>query len=105
MANNFDTHILLHFRDKDTSTLVRASDGMCIAGREKMKVAYGEDPRQQQQRVFIDKEKAVSFLRKIADADQRQVMLNAGHPEDQEYTARIEDREADKRILTASNVQ
>jgi hypothetical protein len=99
MASNHDTHVILNFRDKDTSTLIRLDDGMAIGGREKCKVAFGEDPRAQQQRVFIDKEHAISFLRKVADADQRQFMVNAGHPEDAVYAARIELREGDKRVV------
>lgn len=101
MSNNHDTHVILNFRDKDTSTLCRLSDGMALAGREKCKVAFGEDPRAQQQRVFMTKEHAMNFLRVVADIDYRQIMLNAGHPEDAIYTSRVETRDGDKRIVSA----
>ena len=50
---------------------------MVICGREKCKVAFGEDPRAQQQRVFLTKEAAIVFMRIIADEDQRQIMMHA----------------------------
>ncbi len=101
MTNNHDTHILIHYRDKDTSILARSKDSMVICGREKCKVAFGEDPRAQQQRVFLNNTAAIVFMRVIADEDQRQIMLAAGHPEDAVYTARCEEREGDKRVVSA----
>lgn len=101
MPNNHDTHVIINYRDKDTSILARLRDSMVICGREKCKVAFGEDPRSQQQRVFLDRESAIAFMRVIADEDQRQTMLHAGHPEDGVYGARCEVREGDKRVVSA----
>ena len=101
MANNYDTHVIVHYRDKDTSILARAKDSMVICGRDGCKVAFGEDPRAQQQRVFLTKEAAITFMAIIADEDQRQAMLAAGHPEDDTYGARVEIREGDKRVVSA----
>ena len=101
MPNNYDTHVLIHYRDKDTSILARLENEMVICGREKCKVAFGEDPRAQQQRVFLTKEAAIVFMRIIADEDQRQIMIHAGHPEDAVYAARICVREGDKRVVSA----
>lgn len=100
MSNNHDTHVIINYRDKDTSILACLKDEMVICGREKCKVAFGEDPRAQQQRVFLTKEGAIAFMRIIADEDQRQVMLHTGHPEDAVYASRIEIREGDKKIVS-----
>jgi len=100
MSNNHDTHILIHYRDKDTSILARAKDSMVICGREKCKVAFGEDPRAQQQRVFLTKEAAIDFMHFLADDDYRQAMLTAGHPEDAVYASRCEERDGDKRVVS-----
>ena len=101
MPNNHDTHVIIHYRDKDTSILARLESEMVICGREKCKVAFGEDPRAQQQRVFLSKDAAISFMKVIADEDQRQIMIHAGHPEDAVYAARICVREGDKKIVSA----
>ena len=101
MANDYDTHVIVHYRDKDTSVLARLRDSTVICGREKCKIAFGEDPRAQQQRVFLNKDAAIAFMGIIADEDQRQTMLAAGHPEDAVYAARCEEREGDKRVVSA----
>lgn len=99
------THVIIHFKDTDTSTLARFGTGMAIASRQKTTVGFGEDPRQQQQRVFIDKASAANFLVFLANADWTQHMIAQGYPATDEYRAVIEDREGDKRIVSAGVVQ
>ena len=89
--NNFSTHTITNHADpKKGSTLSRNADGMVLARRVGNLVAWGEDPRQQLQRVFTDETYAQIFLRKIGDLDQQQAMALAGH-EDEGVTARIEE--------------
>lgn len=102
---NIITHIIIHHRDKDTSTLARAEDGLVIACRQGAKVGFGADPRQQGQHVFIDKAFAAKFLVRIANDDWREHMLAAGHSPGDSYGAHIEDREGDKKIIPAGILQ
>ncbi len=71
MANNHSTHTIRNFAAQKKSVLHRNDTGMVIAVRDGLKVAWGEDPRQQEQRAFCDVAFATAFLRKVADADQR----------------------------------
>lgn len=66
--NKNSTHLLQNYTKR--SILSRAKDGLIIAVREQCRVAWGEDPRQQEQRSFIDEAHAISFIRKLADIDQ-----------------------------------
>lgn len=49
--------------------LFRESDGMRVATAKGELVQFGEDPQQQRMRVFIDHNRAVGFLRGLADRD------------------------------------
>lgn len=69
--NNNNTHLLQNFPSKKRSVLSRTGDGMILAVREGLRVAWGEDPRNQDQRAFIDENYATIFLRRLADADQQ----------------------------------
>lgn len=99
------THVIISFKDKDTSTLARFDTGMAIASRQKTTVGFGEDPRQQQQRVFIDKASAAKFLVFLANADWTQHMIAQGYPATDEYQAVIDDRDGDKRVVPAGIIQ
>lgn len=73
---NHSTHIIRNYTAKKTSTLHRVSDGVVIAVRQERKIAWGEDPAQQQGRVFADEQYAQRFLRRVADLDQA---MRKGH--------------------------
>lgn len=70
---NHRTHTIQKFESTGQAVLSRHSDGMVIAIAVGQKVAWGEDPRNQQQRVFVDPVFALAFMRKVADADQQAV--------------------------------
>lgn len=71
MANNRNTHTIRHFASQKKSVLNRNKDGMVISVCVGLTVAWGEDPRQQEQRSFVDTPSTKAFMRKVADADQR----------------------------------
>jgi hypothetical protein len=99
------THRIINFKDKDTSTLARLQDGMAIAARAGLKVGFGEDPRQQGQRVFIGKPYAMAFLRFLADEDHKQRMAASGAVDEGLWVANVEEVEGDRRIITAEMLQ
>ena len=102
MANNFNTHTITNYSDqKKGSVLSRLDDGMVIGRRVGCLVAWGEDPRQQQQRAFTDETFGEMFLRKIADLDQKQIMEAAGH-DPSSVCAHVEDVDGDRRIVTGA---
>lgn len=118
MANNYMTHLLRNFQSKNMSQLVRRIDGMVIGLRKINEVAWGEDPRTQQHRVFIDEDYATKWLFKIADADQNMIKgtvckacgkvpgesivcadnEDGAHRLEYSATARIEEQDAERRI-------
>lgn len=91
---NHCTHIIQNFESKNQSVLSRKSDGMVIAIRAGQTVAWGEDPRQQQQRIFTDPKFAQTCLRKIADADQCVAV------EQPDAKATIEEVEGESRLVS-----
>lgn len=73
MANNFSTHTIRTYPSKNVKVLFRNRDGMVIAGVDAGScVNFGEDPSRPQSRQFISQTHATAFLRKVADADQRE---------------------------------
>lgn len=73
MASNFNTHTIRTYPKKGTTMLFRNRDGMVIAGvGPDSCVNFGEDPHHPQSRQFISQSHAKSFLRVVADADQRE---------------------------------
>lgn len=96
---NHCTHIIQNFESTKQSVLSRKSDGMVIAIRKAQTVAWGEDPRQQQQRVFTDPKFAQACLRKIADADQAVIA------ERQDAKATIEEIEGESRLVSPALFQ
>ena len=93
---NHCTHTIKNFTTQDKATLSRKSDGMILAVRDGLRVAWGEDPRQQSQRLFVDSIHAQKFLRKLADVDQKAQV-------EMEYAvATIVETEGDSRIVSAS---
>ncbi len=98
MSNHY-THMIQKYADKDTSVLSRKDGGMVIGVRQGNIVGWGEDPRNQDQRVFTDTTYALSFLKRIADADV--ATLTTGKSQ----VATIEEVEGDSRILVPLAVQ
>lgn len=74
--NNYNTHTIVNYPGARRSILSRNLDGMVIAVRQETKVAYGEDPRNQDQRSFTDETYAMIFLRRIASLDQGMIKGN-----------------------------
>lgn len=95
----FCTHVIQNFESQNTSVLSRKADGMVIAARAQQTVAWGEDPRQQSQRVFTDPKLAQSFLRKLADLDQRAQL------ESDDAIATIEEIEGESKLVSPSFAQ
>ncbi len=101
--NNHNTHTIRNFPSQKKSVLGRNKDGMVIAVRLQNTVAWGEDPRQQEQRSFVDVPSATAFLRKVADADQKVIeQVEAGDKsiDLNSVCARIEEVDADSRIYS-----
>jgi len=71
MPNNFNTHTIRHYASQKKFVLSRNKDGMVISVCVGLTVAWGEDPRQQEQRSFVDIPSTKAFMRKVADMDQR----------------------------------
>lgn len=103
-GNNNDTHIFQNFPSTQTTLLVRRSDGMVLAGRKVFKVGFGEDPREQQRRVFLDEHYAAKFLRFLADIDyENQLKAKGEHiAEGVQCVARITEVDAEPRIVSAN---
>lgn len=91
---NHCTHVIQNFESTNQSVLSRKSDGMVLAVRHVQTVAWGEDPRQQAQRVFTDPKFAQSFLRKLADLDQQ------AQSETADAKATIEEAEGESRLVS-----
>lgn len=88
------THVIQTFESQHRSVLSRKVDGMVIAVRQTQTVAWGEDPRSQSQRIFVDPLPAQSFLRKLADVDQKQ---QTGSPD---AIATIEEIQGENKIVS-----
>ncbi len=71
--NNHNTHTIRNFASKKRIELSRNKDEMIIGVQVGSTVAWGEDPRNQDQRAFTSAVSATAFLRKVADADQRMI--------------------------------
>lgn len=89
--NNTTTHLIQNFPSAKRSMLTRVEDGMVIAARQDCGVAFGLDPRSRQQRVFVSEQKAMAFLRKLADTDEQERWP--------ETRARIEEVDAEPRVV------
>lgn len=81
MSKKVHTHIL-NYSGKDAvaggATLYRASDGMLLAARVDTAVFVGCDPRiPLRQRAFLTPEFAMTFIRRVADADASGLYLES----------------------------
>lgn len=93
--NNHCTHVIQCREEGKRAVLSRREDGMVIAVRVTHTVAWGEDPRQQVQRIFVDAEHAHRFLRVLADLDTR-----AQDGAACDAKAALEEVDDDSRVLT-----
>jgi predicted nucleic-acid-binding Zn-ribbon protein len=118
-VTNNATHVLRHYRSKGATQLYRRANKMVIAVRDGMRVAWGEDPKMQQGRAFVDEDACIRFLRQIADIDQKSrkgivckscgyapmemivcdVSNDGSHSIDYEASARIEEEDAGRAAL------
>jgi hypothetical protein len=60
-----DTCTLTRIRSKHVDTLSRDSDGMVIAQRQGAMVLVGDNLRTQKNRLFIDEDSAIRFIRAL----------------------------------------
>jgi hypothetical protein len=63
------THIIMYFDSKDQEDLYRA-DGMIVASRQGDIVRFGHDIATAESRLFLNKELAKAWLRKLAEVDR-----------------------------------
>ena len=91
---NHCTHVIQNFESLKKSVLSRKSDGMVIAVRASQTVAWGEDPRNQAQRVFTDPIFAQRFLRSLADIDLQ------GRLGQEDARASIEEIEGESKLIS-----
>jgi hypothetical protein len=98
VANPKATHILLKFPPMPngrggniptTIVLVRAKDGMCMGSQSGATVTFGEDPRNTEQRTFIDSSYALTYLKEKA------------HEDAPDKCAIFDERDGDTRVVLA----
>ena len=96
------THIIVKLDSKGQEDLYRA-DGMLVASRQGDMVRFGHDIATAQSRLFLNKELAAAWLRKVAEidlmAEDKELPLHAVIECESPFAATFEERDGES-LLT-----